>query len=621
MTEQRQSHRQANLPRIPKSNREAVSAPNLGPALAQSQEIQGLLNGSDPGTLQAKGSMRSSAADPRRAAADGLRGAGQTLPHMARIQQAFGPTHDLSTVQAQVGGSASEACSSMGATAYAQGERVGFRETPDLRLAAHEAAHVVQQRAGVSLSGGVGKTGDRYEQQADQVADRVASGKSAADLLPETSSAGTGAPAVQCYKDRIDDQGDPIRLSDDGKMAVFQASVAGSNWACGDPGLIKSASSQLEAAKSVIRLEGEGAAIRYEHEWWLCSQNSEGETVHQPVFNDESVLVKYVMANPDLQHYVAASFDADWEKVEASAKFGKMIPDGVVQPIKAKNLKSQISKPEDGDQPSNYTEKETSGDDMKLWPDCGRAGRTVSGADKGTGSGRGGMKAGYDDAAAEKTFAEHYDPAIQKSEILIAHYGADLKKLGLMSKIESEKALYKSKRTAWSNHPGGPKGSAGAKAKKKLYRESVWAAKRLHDYARTVYDSLTAEQQDALDKKAGINKYADPEIGEAFHISTHGSEHPELNPVGTAPEDRKGTWNFHWAGVIMKSGADTMTLEGYADGTSVQNSDWVFQLYGVGSPEKGKSFHEQHRDVHKQHGTKPTSMAMRPSYKIKPKKP
>ena len=64
-----------------------------------------------------------------------------------------------------------------------------------------------------------------------------------------------------------------------------------------------------------------------------------------------------------------------------------------------------------------------------------------------------------------------------------------------------------------------------------------------------------------------------------------------------------------------------MTLEGYADGTSVQNSDWVFQLYGVGAKEGGKSFHEQHRDVHKQHGTKPTSMAMRPSYKIKPKKP
>ena len=620
MSEQRQSQRLSSQLKTPKGEREGTPRTNLGPAIAQAQEMQGLLRGDTPAALQAKGDLRSAETDPRRAAADGLRGAGRQLPHLGRIQESFGAAHDVSNVQAHIGGPASEACSSMGAIAYAQSDSVAFTNTPDVRLAAHEAAHVVQQRAGVSLAGGVGQTGDRYEQQADQVADRVASGQSAADLLPE-GSGGSGTPAVQCYRDRIDDQGDPIRLSDDGKMAVFQASEAGSNWACGDPGLIKAASNQLEAAKSVIRLKGEGAAIRYEHEWWLCSQNSKGETVHKPVFNDESVLVKYVMANPDLQHFVAPSFDAPWEKLEVSAKFGKMIPDGVVQPIKASNLKSQISKPEDGDQPSSYTEKETSGDDMKLWPDCGRAGRTVSGADKGTGSGRGGMKARYDDQAAEETFAKHYDPAIQKSEILIAHYSADLKKLGLMAKIETERTLYKTKRAAWSSHAGGPKGSAGDKAKKKLYRESVWAAKRMHNYARTVYDSLTDEQRDAFDKKAGINKYADPEIGEAFHISTHGSEHPELNPVGTAPEDRKGTWNFHWAGVIMKSAGDTMTLEGYADGTSVQNSDWVFQLYGVGSTEKGKSFHEQHRDVHKQHGTQPTSMAMRPSYKVKPKKP
>ena len=58
-----------------------------------------------------------------------------------------------------------------------------FKAPPDLWLAAHEAAHVVQQRGGVSLSGGVGRAGDPYERQADTVADRVVSGRPAHDLL------------------------------------------------------------------------------------------------------------------------------------------------------------------------------------------------------------------------------------------------------------------------------------------------------------------------------------------------------------------------------------------------------------------------------------------------------
>ncbi|MCA9515409.1 MAG: hypothetical protein KC635_10730, partial [Myxococcales bacterium] len=62
----------------------------------------------------------------------------------------------------------------------------------------HEAAHVVQQRAGVSLSGGVGAVGDRYEQHADAVADAVVAGKDAAPILNEmTGGGGGGGGGVQ----------------------------------------------------------------------------------------------------------------------------------------------------------------------------------------------------------------------------------------------------------------------------------------------------------------------------------------------------------------------------------------------------------------------------------------
>lgn len=53
-----------------------------------------------------------------------------------------------------------------------------FRGEPDLHTAAHEAAHVVQQRAGVQLKGGLGPESGEYERHADAVADRVVSGPS-----------------------------------------------------------------------------------------------------------------------------------------------------------------------------------------------------------------------------------------------------------------------------------------------------------------------------------------------------------------------------------------------------------------------------------------------------------
>lgn len=133
--------------------------------------------------------------DVHAAAAHGIQGGGGALPHAAAIQQAFG-RHDVSGVQAHVGGKAAEAAASMGAEAYATGNSVAFGKSPSLHTAAHEAAHTVQQRAGVSLAGGVGKSGDAYERHADAVADRVVAGKSAEGLL-DTMSGGGGAAGVQ----------------------------------------------------------------------------------------------------------------------------------------------------------------------------------------------------------------------------------------------------------------------------------------------------------------------------------------------------------------------------------------------------------------------------------------
>lgn len=104
------------------------------------------------------------------------------MPFASQIQHSFG-RHDISGVKAHTGGSATRANEQMGSQAYASGDAVAFKGTPDLHTAAHEAAHTVQQKGGVQLKGGIGQSGDKYETHADAVADAVVQGKSAEGLL------------------------------------------------------------------------------------------------------------------------------------------------------------------------------------------------------------------------------------------------------------------------------------------------------------------------------------------------------------------------------------------------------------------------------------------------------
>jgi diketogulonate reductase-like aldo/keto reductase len=128
------------------------------------------------------------------AAGHGTSGPATALPHLSRIQALFG-RHDVGGVRAHVGGRAAEGAARMGAEAFAVGDQVAFSSAPDLHTAAHEAAHVVQQRGGVQLKGGVGVEGDVYEQHADQVADLVVAGRSAEALLDRHAAPGPASPA------------------------------------------------------------------------------------------------------------------------------------------------------------------------------------------------------------------------------------------------------------------------------------------------------------------------------------------------------------------------------------------------------------------------------------------
>jgi Domain of unknown function (DUF4157) len=120
--------------------------------------------------------------------------------------------------------------------------------------------------------------------------------------------------------------------------------------------------------------------------------------------------------------------------------------------------------------------------------------------------------------------------------------------------------------------------------------------------AWTKYRAFTPEEKDAFDKKVGINKYADPTVGEAYSIVSNKDE----------LVDGKSAWNFHWGGVCMKSGGDHVTMENFAG--SGEHA-WDFQMYGSAN-KAGQTFHEQQEErTHggqAEYGDHPTTIRVRP---------
>ncbi|MCG8424979.1 MAG: hypothetical protein MJE77_44425 [Proteobacteria bacterium] len=92
------------------------------------------------------------------AAAVGVSGSGGTLPHLERIQQSFGPGHDVSQIKAHVGGAAAEASEAIGASAYVGTQPADDNSEANVAQAKHAApttstttTDAVVQRAGPAI--------------------------------------------------------------------------------------------------------------------------------------------------------------------------------------------------------------------------------------------------------------------------------------------------------------------------------------------------------------------------------------------------------------------------------------------------------------------------------------
>lgn len=210
---------------------------------AGNRAVSGLLSGSLsaprptlPGPVQRDARPDGAHATPgaiHHAASAGLATPARALPYLGELRRAFGP-HRVDTLRAHI---SPDACDAMGAHAYATGDHLVFGGAPSLHQVAHEAAHAIQQRGGLRLDGGVGRSGDRHEQHADAIAHGVTRGYKVDGLLdhyadPKRSSGAgmasgmaSGMPSVQRLTMRQERLSARARSVYDQKAMAFEVAL------------------------------------------------------------------------------------------------------------------------------------------------------------------------------------------------------------------------------------------------------------------------------------------------------------------------------------------------------------------------------------------------------------
>lgn len=109
----------------------------------------------------------------------GASGSPERIPHASAIERSFGPYSPL-VRRAYLDECATRA---LGARGYTYDTKIVLAPNAGLDTVAHEAAHVIQQQAGLGPVTGLGRPGDQYEAMADAVASKVVRGLSAVKLL------------------------------------------------------------------------------------------------------------------------------------------------------------------------------------------------------------------------------------------------------------------------------------------------------------------------------------------------------------------------------------------------------------------------------------------------------
>ena len=159
-----------------------------------------------------------------KAARQGIRTPSSTFPYAKEIQKSFG-RHDISGINFHNSSEAAQSARAMNARAYSTAGHVVSAGPISKHTAAHEAAHYIQQQAGVQLKNNVGTVGDKYERHADAVASAVVRGTSAEALLdrpvgpgahvalkPDTRGPTSSTADVQMERPEVDDKHEGLTM-------------------------------------------------------------------------------------------------------------------------------------------------------------------------------------------------------------------------------------------------------------------------------------------------------------------------------------------------------------------------------------------------------------------------
>jgi hypothetical protein len=129
--------------------------------------------------------------------------------------------------------------------------------------------------------------------------------------------------------------------------------------------------------------------------------------------------------------------------------------------------------------------------------------------------------------------------------------------------------------------------------------EEIFQDKRytLEDVENNQVERYVNYRDASVVRRLKANELAQPEVGDAYMISTIGHGTPQPNGLIRVRDlatglDRDIGWSYHFAGVVAKSGSDRVTLENFArdDGRAAgADPRWYFRMYGEGH---NQSFHE-----------------------------
>jgi hypothetical protein len=290
----------------------------------------------------------------REVAHSGFQGGSSRLPFMSRIQQSFG-SHDISGVRSFTGPGAAAASRALSAEAYASGDRVVFADSaPGLHTVAHEAAHVIQQRAGIRLPGGVDRVGDSHERHADAVADKVVRGESAERSLDTYFSARPGGASS------------PARSGYVGVQRKFAGQLA------------KDVQMEVDAVKDT---EGRYAAIIDELELEIVKQIKKGKKLS---INPDAVLAPMIFR---LENYDGdVTYETYEHLIEALKARGAILVDGEESgqraPDSSKKFLINLLLPGSGDRRWRTSAENMIGDAVATRTDAFSKMKEISGDDK-----------------------------------------------------------------------------------------------------------------------------------------------------------------------------------------------------------------------------------------------